>query len=139
MKKITKIFLVAFCALLIFGALPVSAVEPYQTYTYSSEGYALWSPAAYKPLQAVDSGYIGLYEAAGGVPFNDPADIETDNQGNVYLSDTKNNRVIVMNEYYKLKFIISEFVKTCKSNPFELDEISNFQFPESAFTKTGFD
>lgn len=109
MKKACRIFLVAFCAILIFGALPVSATEPYQTYTYSSGGYALWSPAAYTPLQEVDSGYIGLYEAAGGIAFNDPADIETDFEGNVYLSDTKNNRVIVMNKYYKLKFIISEF------------------------------
>ncbi|MBR2986786.1 MAG: YIP1 family protein [Clostridia bacterium] len=110
MKKASKIFLVAFCALLIFGALPVSAVEPYQTYTYSSEGYALWSPAAYTPLQEVDSGYIGLYEAGDGVPLSDPADIETDSYGNVYISDTKNSRVVVMNEYYKLKFILDVFV-----------------------------
>ena len=97
MKKACRIFLVAFCALLIFGALPVSAIEPYQTYTYSSEGYALWSPAAYTPLQEVDSGYVGLYEAEGGIPLSDPSDIETDNDGNVYLSDTKNNRIVVMN------------------------------------------
>ena len=111
MKKVSRIFLVAFCAILIFGAaIPASAVEPYQTYTYSKDGYALHSPAAYKPMQTIDSSYIGLYDTDPGIAFDEAADITTDADGNVYLSDTKNNRIIVMNQYYKLKYIISSFV-----------------------------
>ena len=111
MKKAVRILLVCICALLVFGALPAAAVEPYQTYTYSSDGEPLYSPAAYKPVKTIDSKYIGLYEDEnGGIPFDEASDIETDVDGNVYLSDTKNNRIIVMNESYRLKFIIGEFI-----------------------------
>ena len=111
MKKAVRILLVAFCAILVFGAIPASAVEPYQTYTYSSDGEPLYSPAAYSPYKTIDSEYIGLYEKEnGGIPFDEASDIESDDDGNIYLSDTKNNRIIVMNESYKLKYILSNFV-----------------------------
>ncbi len=110
MKKTMKLLLVILCAIMVFGALPASAVEPYQTYTYSSDGKALYSPAAYKPVISVDSKYIGLYDLENPVSFDDAADIEADKDGNIYLADTKNNRIVVMDEYYRLKYVIDGFV-----------------------------
>ncbi len=109
MKKAMKLLLVVFCVILVMGAFPVSAAEPYQTYTYSSEGYALWSPAAYEPHQMIDSKYIGLYDDEDGIAFDEASDIEADAEGNIYLSDTKNNRIVIMDEFYKLKTTITVF------------------------------
>lgn len=106
MKKITKVILLSVCAIMLLASFPMSAAEPYQTYTYSIDGMPLYSPAAYAPLMNVDSNYIGGLDT----PFDDPRDIFVDKNQNVYLSDGKNNRIIVMDKYYKKLFVISTFV-----------------------------
>lgn len=93
-------------ALITLLAVPAGAVKSYQTYTYSSSGFALYSPDAYTPVTTVDSNYIGL-DAKKGI--EDPRDLYVDDEDNVYIADAKNNRIIVCDRYYKLKYIISEF------------------------------
>lgn len=125
MKKITAVICVVFVILMIF-ALPASAAAPYQTYTYSINGTALYSPDAYVPDFSVDSAYMGLLnketmkEQYPGlsdkaleekmVAISSPGDLETDEDGNVYIADTDNNRIVVLDRYYKLKFIIESFI-----------------------------
>ena len=127
MKKASKIFLVAFCALLIFGALPVSAVEPYQTYTYSIDGQDLRSPHAYVPdgpESRKDSAAMGLTDETHMRSIypdlsdeelkkkmkwlGTTTDLEVDENENVYLVDKDNNRVVVLDKYYKVKFAVSK-------------------------------
>ena len=107
MKKITKILCIAFAFIMIASCatVAVSASSAYQTYTYSMDGYALYSPDAYTAAMTVDSTYMGL-----DVPIETPGDLITDDQGNVYIADTGNNRIVCLDRYYKLKFIISDFV-----------------------------
>lgn len=104
MKKVTSIVCLVFVAIMLFS-LPVSAFKPYQTYTYSYQGFALSSPDAYTPLMTVDSDYMGLKTAIA-----EPKDIEIDDEQNVYIADSKNNRIVVLDRYYKVKFIIETFV-----------------------------
>ena len=59
MKRITAILCVIF-TLVVALALPVGASAPYQTYTYSIDGTALYSPDAYTPTRTVDAAYMGL-------------------------------------------------------------------------------
>ena len=107
MKKFTKILCIAFAFIMIASCatVAVSASSAYQTYTYSMDGYALYSPDAYTAAMTVDSTYMGL-----DVPIETPGDLITDDQGNVYIADTGNNRIVCLDRYYKLKFIISDFV-----------------------------
>ena len=42
--------------------------------------------------------------------ISSPSDIEVDAEQNVYLADTENNRIIVLDRYYKVKFIIANFL-----------------------------
>ena len=48
-----------FCIIMVF-TLIANAAAPYQTYTYSIDGTALYSPDAYVPYKSVDSDAIGL-------------------------------------------------------------------------------
>ncbi len=106
MKKITAVICIIFAFIMVV-ALPVSASAPYQTYTYSINGTALYSPDAYIPAKTIDSTYMGLSKA-----ISNPSDIEVDDEMNVYIADTGNNRIVVLDRYYKLKFTISSFINS---------------------------
>ena len=109
-KKLLAVFLLVLMLAAVIPGFSVSASEPYQTYTYSIDGKALRSPLSYTPYTVVDSSTIGLLDPEnGGLAFDDPGDIFADYRGNIYLTDTKNNRVIVLDEFYKLKYVISNF------------------------------
>ena len=106
MKKITTILCVVFSVIMIASCmvLPASASSAYQTYTYSIDGYALYSPDAYTAEKNVDAAYMGL-----DLNLDNPGDMICDDQQNVYIADTANNRIVVLDRYYKLKFIINTF------------------------------
>ncbi len=106
MKKLSRVLLIAM-ALMMLLPTAVGAATPYATYTYSSTGFVLSSPAAYVPDQIIDSAYIGLE-----IPFDDPQDLFVGPDQSVYLVDAKNSRVICMDRYFKLKFEIAKFVNT---------------------------
>ncbi len=128
MKKITAVICVIFAFIMVM-ALPAGAAAPYQTYTYSIDGKALYSPDAYIPAKTIDAAYMGLsdestiakfYPELVGVGATDktlqkritisePSDIEVDGDKNVYIADTGNNRIVVLDRYYKVKNIIDNF------------------------------
>lgn len=104
MKKLTNILLLVL--VLTFVLAPIaSAVEPYSTYTYGKDRKPRTSPTAYTPVMNVDSAYIGLETA-----IDDPRDLFVDPDGNVYIVDAANNRVVVTDENYKLKFTVETFI-----------------------------
>ena len=101
MKNKMKRFL-GITALLIFLLGTISSFAG--SYTYSISGDAQASPDAYRPQVSVSSINMGLT-----TNLSNPTDIETDNDGNVYIADPSNNRIVILDEYYKFKFEISEF------------------------------
>ncbi len=103
-KKIISAVCIVF-VLILLAAVPVSAGKSYQTYTYSLAGKALYSPDAYTPISTIDSTYMGLEKA-----IDDPRDLVVDEYDNIYIADAGNNRIVVLDRYYKLKFTISAFV-----------------------------
>ncbi len=105
MKKLTKIFALAACVILVLGCMPLGAITPYSTYTYSIDGFALMSPDAYVPDRQVDSAYMGLE-----TPIDDPRDMVVDGRKNIYIADAANNRIVVLDRYFKVKFTIDEFI-----------------------------
>ena len=106
MKKFNKI-LCTFCALLMVltaACVTASAGSAYQTYVYDVYGDALYSPDAYTAISSIGSDYMGLE-----LPIENPGDMVTDEALNVYIADTGNNRIVVLDRYYKVNFTISEF------------------------------
>ena len=106
MNKFKKIICTFFALLMVVstGALVVNAGSAYQTYVYDVYGQPMYSPDAYTATQTVDSRYMGLE-----VALKNPNDMLTDEAGNVYIADTDNDRIVVLDRYYKLKFTISTF------------------------------
>ena len=105
MKKLSRILALMAALILIMGSLPVSAITPYSTYTYSIDGFALMSPDAYTPDRDISSAYMGVDPA-----IDDPRDLFVDRYKNIYIADAAINRIVVLDRYYKLKFYIKEFV-----------------------------
>ena len=109
MKKTTKLLCTFFALLMVFSTfaaftLSSSAASAYQTYVYDVNGKPLYSPDAYTAHQTIDSDDMGLE-----TPIENPGDMVTDEVGNVYIADTGNNRIVVLDQYYKLNFTIKNF------------------------------
>ena len=106
MKRIIRVIVIALC-LITVCSLPISAATPYQTHTYmATSKQALNSPDAYVPARAVDADYMGL-------KFNDTTtlqDLFVDPDQNVYIVDSGNASVYVLDRYYKHQFTISNFI-----------------------------
>jgi len=102
-KKFISVVCLLF-ALLVVVTIPIGAVKAYQTYTYSIDGQALYSPDAYTPVKTINYQNMGLETNLNGV-----RDMVTDERGNVYIADTANSRIIVLDRYYNVKFIIDNF------------------------------
>ncbi|MBQ8497126.1 MAG: YIP1 family protein [Clostridia bacterium] len=109
MKKISRVLALLMCVVLLAGmAFQVSAAAaPYETYTYSIDGFILTSPHAYTPIDSIDS-----YDMNLSTPLNAPKDIfvDEDGNGNIYIADTKNNRVLVFNPNWELQYEVGAFV-----------------------------
>jgi len=104
MKKFTRALFLMMAVITLLSTV-VGAATPYATYTYSSSGEVLVSPAAYVPDTVVDYKYIGL-----DTPFKDPRDLFVGPDGKVYLVDASTARVIVMDRYLKFLFDIDTFL-----------------------------
>ncbi len=108
-NKITKFLILALALVLLFGGLSSFAYESYDTYTYSIDGIPLMSPTAYTAEAPFDSYDLGIMEATG-VAMKSASDLVSDEDGNLYIADTGNNRILVFNKYYKLINVIEEYV-----------------------------
>ena len=102
MKKFLSVLLASLTLLSVLAV--TAAAAPYATYTYSAQGQVLTSPAAYVPDLIVDSAYMGL-----GTAIDDPRDLFVGPDLKVYIVDAANNRVVVLDRYYKQLFLITTF------------------------------
>ena len=106
MKKFNKILCTFFALLMVVTAacITAGASSAYQTYVYDVYGDALYSPDAYTAISSVGSDAMGLE-----LPIENPGDMVTDEAQNVYIADTGNNRIVVLDRYYKVNFTITTF------------------------------
>lgn len=105
MKRITALLILALM-LIPMLSISVSASEPYQTYTYSIDGEAVHSPAAYVPVNTVNSAYMGLETPLS----SDVRDQFVGPDKKIYLADAGNNRIVILDRYFKYIFSITTFV-----------------------------
>ncbi len=90
---------------MLFGTFSVSGFDAYETYTYSIDGEPLMSPHAYTASASYSFSQMNIDPAAK----QETKDIVTDENGNVYLADKVNNRIIVLDRNYQQKAVISSY------------------------------
>ncbi len=111
--------LLALTLLLSSFAASASVDKAYQTYTYSSTGVSQYSPDAYYPSSR--QVLFGKWKGED-IFLNKPQDIFVDKYKNVIISDTGNNRVIILDQNFKLITVLDSF-KDSKG------EVSTFNTP----------
>lgn len=85
------------------GTVPAFADVPYQSYNYDYWKNVVPSLAPYQPVRTISGSDLGTSA------FNLPNSLAVDKQGNLYVVDTGNKRVVVLNPDFKLVKIIKEF------------------------------
>ena len=99
------IMISAFLLLVISFPVSVSADSPFQGYVYNFWGDLVPSPAAYTPLRTF--GTMEIDPALGDL--NDPTDIHIDQNDNIYIVDSGNDRIIVFDAALNLNRVIDGF------------------------------
>ncbi len=121
-KRLIQFALMSFCICLLLGTIGASAITPYTTYTYDVNGEMVESPHAYEPNGVINASSIlaGLNSgenenassrySATDASLSGIKDFCTDSEGYVYISDSGNNAIKVLDSNYNLDLIISTFV-----------------------------
>lgn len=96
-KKIISLCL-AVMMLVLLGSESVyaSSMLPYDTYNYDYREYIHLTPAAYIPADTI-KGEDLTYNGESIGKFVTPQDLCEADDGNIYIADTGNNRVVVLN------------------------------------------
>jgi tetratricopeptide (TPR) repeat protein len=97
--------------LVVILVIPIScyAVEPYNNYSYTYnkdlgiDSYPYLEPQAYKPAKILNG------ELFPGGSLKNPSDIFISQSGDIYLADTGNNRILVLNDQFEFKSEISSY------------------------------
>lgn len=108
-------FLCLILAALLFGAPAVRVCAqdlPYDSYSYDYWQDAVPSPSAYEPIRSI-SGTV-----AGAGTFSEPSDLFVHMDGSMYLCDSGNHRIVVLNENYETIQIIDGFLNSGQREEF---------------------
>lgn len=87
----------------MFTAEATGEMPDRNTYIYSNDKQVIASPEAYTVKCVVDPAKLGTKSIAS------LQDIAVDTDGNLYMLDSEQNRLLVLDSSYKLKSIITEF------------------------------
>ncbi len=104
--KLKKILLIPLIVILVAtNCVEVYASEkvPYQAYNYDYYTYINYTPAAYIPEDSISGADLGVSNMVT------PQDMYVSEDEKVYVCDTGNNRILVMDSDLKLKHIIESF------------------------------
>ena len=104
LKRITAFLLMSIVLFISLGEKAYAEELPYDTYNYNYREYIVITPAAYVPDEAVTGQMVGAGD------FFEPQDFCVAEDGKVYVADTKNNRIVVLNkEMTETELIIDSF------------------------------
>ena len=104
-KNVTKIGKDAF-----FGATNLKSVY------YSGEGMDEWNAITVEqgnknPMDLATIYCYSVFEKFGNTKLNGASDVVTDHDGNVYIADKENNRIVILNHRdYKVMGVISTYI-----------------------------
>ena len=119
-NKIIKVLVFALVAVMLFGSVSSFAFKSYDTYTYDANGVYVESPMAYKPALSVSHAEMNVSGS------NLCSDIFADVDGYIYIVDSKQGRIVMLNETYDYVGELSSYVD-------EYGKEQTFKDPDGVF------
>ncbi|MDQ8734554.1 gluconolactonase [Paenibacillus sp. LHD-38] len=114
---IKRSILILAAVMIIASLSPKPAhASPYEGYTYSYWGNAVQSPIAYLPSRTITGQEIGIG------PMATPSDMFAASDGNLYVLDSGNGRIVVLNSEWKAIRQIQGFDNNGKQDSFNKPE-----------------
>lgn len=89
-----------------------AASTPYESYNYNYWEEAVPGPAAYVPSRAITGSELGVGD------FLEPGDMAVAGDGSLYVADTGNNRIVHLDEEWRVKEVIDGFENGGKRDGF---------------------
>lgn len=114
LQRVKAYILVALCGLLGVSAFgnAVYADESGGSYNYSARGNPVASPSAYQATT------LWTGEKLGVGAFKEPADLHVTADKHIYVMDSGNNRIVVLDEQFKLVRTIDSFNREGQADTF---------------------
>lgn len=106
-RVIALVFAVIFFISSISEPVVTYAKVPYKTYTQNGYGELVETQTAYTPYSTITKIQSDI-EGEDDFEFNKPEDIKIDSEGNIYVADTANKRVVICDINGNLIRIIGE-------------------------------
>ena len=141
-KAIIRLLAVIIAALCLLQ-IPVGASSPYKSYVYDNNGEACLAPDAFRYETSIDIGEIKdkSGKEIGALALNNvdgadkvPGNLFVTDNGLIYICDTGNQRIIVLNSDYSFNRIISGFKNKITDENGNVTEIDDtFSLPTSLF------
>lgn len=104
-RKYSLLNLVGVILIYSFANAAFAAGAPYLSYTYDFWGRAVPAPQAYLPSKVINGATLGLDN------LNAPRDVFITDDGEVFIADTGNHRIVILNENFELERMITGFMK----------------------------
>lgn len=127
-KKLKFVLSFIILACTVFSNLLITdakQMSTYTTYTYNTEGDAVDSPEAYEFSKEYAGADFGVGE------LKSPTDIFIDASENIYITDSGNNRIVVLNPDFSLKKVLDFFEHTASEGA--EPTVETFSSPSSVF------
>lgn len=123
MKKITVCLSALVLLMSLFGSMTASALSTKLDYQYDENKHSISGPVTYEVKERIYGSDLGVEK------LDEPSDIFIDENNNIYIADSGNNRVLIFDDSWNLLREISEI-----SSP---DEVNKLYGPKGVFAKNG--
>lgn len=115
MKKFLAAIL---AAMFVLANCAISFAAPYESYNYSYAKEPVPEPPSYLPAKIITGKDLGVGD------LKEPEDIVVSKQGDIYIVDTGNNRLIMLDKDWNVTRVVDRFERTNKNGTIQQDTLS---------------